>query len=527
MAFEKILVIDDEPFIRRTFEEVLRGKRYGVSSAGTVAEAERLLKKDQFDLIFLDVRLPDGEGTAFLEKTLRVSDPPLAIMMSGFGTIESAVECMRLGAFDYLLKPFSISQIEVLVKKAETYRQMVRVNEYLAAELTAAKEVVGSSPSILQLKEMLRKVAPTEATVLIQGENGTGKELVAHAIYRASGRAHQPYIRVNCAALSESLMESEFFGHEKGAFTGASERREGRFELANGGTLLLDEISEISPRLQAKLLRVLQEREFERVGGTKTIQVDVRVLATTNRDLRKSVEKGDFREDLYYRLNVFPVLVPPLREREGDVEILARHFVDHFCKQHAKPDVVLTGECLRVLKNHHWPGNVRELQNTVERAVILSEPGKALSPVVLGLGEASVLPVHASANPGVCDANGVSESVQVPLADIEKKHILSVLEFCDGNRTQAAEVLQISIRTLRNKLQEYREAGETSRVVSVPSAASRGRRGAGESIVSRGGASKREGGAKLAKMPGASRTEASPEGAQVRGSSSKAGNSRG
>ena len=483
MAVEKVLVIDDEPFIRRTFEEVLRGKRYGVSSAGTLADAERLMKKDQFDLVFFDVRLPDGEGTAFLEKMFKGLNPPLAIMMSGFGTVESAVECMRLGAFDYLLKPFSISQIEVLVKKAETYRQMVRVNEYLASELTSAKELVGESDPILMLREVLRKVAPTEATVLIQGENGTGKELVAQAIYRASGRASQPYIRVNCAALSESLMESEFFGHEKGAFTGATERREGRFELASGGTLLLDEISEISPRLQAKLLRVLQEREFERVGGTKTIQVDVRVLATTNRDLGRSVEKGDFREDLYYRLNVFPVSVPPLRERKGDIELLARHFLNHFCKQHAKADVALTSECISILEAHRWPGNVRELQNTVERAVILSEPGMALSPVVLGLGEGTGFPVavqlplkrgkavvgaarlspnsHISttdrARPDASVAENGKAQIGMPLSEVEKNHILRVLESSGGNRTRASETLGISIRTLRNKLQEYRE----------------------------------------------------------------------
>jgi DNA-binding NtrC family response regulator len=432
------------------------------------------MKRDQFDLVFLDVRLPDGEGTAFLEKMFKGLNPPLAIMMSGFGTVESAVECMRLGAFDYLLKPFSISQIDVLVKKAETYRQMVRVNQYLASELTSSKELVGESEPILMLREVLRKVAPTEATVLIQGENGTGKELVAQAIYHASGRANQPYIRVNCAALSESLMESEFFGHEKGSFTGATERREGRFELANGGTLLLDEISEISPRLQAKLLRVLQEREFERVGGTKTIQVDVRVLATTNRDLGKSVEKGDFREDLYYRLNVFPVAVPPLRERKGDVELLARHFLNHFCKQHGKADVALTPECISILEAHRWPGNVRELQNTVERAVILSEPGMPLSPVVLGLGEGTGFPVsvrlasrqgkgtgrasvaETRAGAQINGGTGARSDVDLPLAEIEKKHILRVLESCADNRTRAAEALGISIRTLRNKLQEYR-----------------------------------------------------------------------
>ena len=480
MAVEKILVVDDEPFIRKTFEEVLRGKRYGVSSAGSIAEAERLMKKEEFDVIFVDVRLPDGEGTTFLSRCAKQNHPPLAIMMSGFGSIESAVECMRAGAFDYLLKPFSIGQIEVLVRKAESYRQMKQVNEYLAAELAGAKDLVGESEPMNRLRDMLRRVAPTEATVLIQGENGTGKELVAQAIYHASARATAPYIRVNCAALSENLMESEFFGHEKGSFTGATERREGRFELANGGTLLLDEISEISPRLQAKLLRVLQEREFERVGGVKTIHVDVRVLATTNRDLRQSVEKGDFREDLYYRLNVFPVFVPPLRERDGDIPILAKHFLKNFSRQYARPDLQLSPRCLEILESHRWPGNVRELQNTIERAVIMSEPGHPLNPSLLGLYE-----VQNASSPKVCEPqvptidlpedqlprptkvqNGTQAPIRplanhaskepVALADIEKEHILRVLETCVGNRTRAAEALGISIRTLRNKLNEYR-----------------------------------------------------------------------
>lgn len=457
MAVDKILVIDDEPFIRRTFEEVLRGKRYGVSSAGTLAEAERLLKRDQFDVVFLDVRLPDGEGTPFLERVSKVQHPPLVIMMSGFGTVESAVECMRAGAFDYLLKPFCISQIDVLVKKAESYKQILQVNEYMAAELTGTKDLVGESDAMRQLREMLRKVSPTEATVLIQGENGTGKELVAHAIYHASSRSHAPYIRVNCAALSESLMESEFFGHEKGSFTGATERREGRFELADGGTLLLDEISEISPRLQAKLLRVLQEREFERVGGTKTIQVDVRVLATTNRDLRKSVEKGDFREDLYYRLNVFPVAVPPLRERDGDIIILATHFLGHFAKQHGRNGVFFSPDGLLALEAHPWPGNVRELQNTIERAVILSDPGMAITPSVLGLSPAPTKSVPKAKLELASKEAPASELVT--LAEIEKAHILRILQACGDNRTRAAGVLEISIRTLRNKLHEYRLGG--------------------------------------------------------------------
>lgn len=476
MAVEKILVIDDEHFIRKTFEEVLRGKRYGVSSAGSLAEAERLMKREQFDVAFVDVRLPDGAGTTFLERAAATKTPPLSIMMSGFGTVESAVECMRAGAFDYLLKPFSIGQIEVLVRKAESYRQMVQVNEYLSAELAGSKELVGGSEAMNKLREMLRKVSPTEATVLIQGENGTGKELVAQAIYQASGRANAPYIRVNCAALSENLMESEFFGHEKGAFTGATERREGRFELANGGTLLLDEISEISPRLQAKLLRVLQEREFERVGGAKTIQVDVRVLATTNRDLRKSVEKGDFREDLYYRLNVFPVSVPPLREREGDIRLLATHFLNRFARQHGRAEMELSPGCLRVLEAHRWPGNVRELQNTIERAVIMSELGAPIVPSSLAIGDPppgwspvsggargeegeTFLPEDVVINP--VPVAEVQADFMIPLSEIERLHIYRVLEACRGNRTRAAEVLGISIRTLRNKLHEYRANGQT------------------------------------------------------------------
>lgn len=456
MAVDKILVIDDEPFIRRTFEEVLRGKRYGVSSAGSLAEAERLLKRDQFDVIFLDVRLPDGEGTPFLERVSKFSKPPLVVMMSGFGTVESAVECMRAGAFDYLLKPFCISQIEVLVKKAEGYRQMLQVNEYLAGEMTGAKDLVGDSSPMRALKEMLWKVAPTDATVLVQGENGTGKELVAHAIYRASSRAHAPYIRVNCAALSESLMESEFFGHEKGAFTGATERREGRFELADGGTILLDEISEISPRLQAKLLRVLQEREFERVGGSKTLQVDVRVVATTNRDLEKSVDAGDFREDLYYRLKVFPLSVPALRDREGDIEVLAKHFLERFARQHGRGNLSFSPDGLSALEAHGWPGNVRELQNAIERAVILSDSGGLVTPVELGLS-----PVSPEKN-GRHHLIGAAPKSEVPglvpLAEVEREHILRILDACGANRTRAAQVLDISIRTLRNKLHEYRMA---------------------------------------------------------------------
>lgn len=476
------MVVDDEPIIRKSFEELLRPKRYSITSVGSLSDAERLLKKDHFDLLFLDVRLPDGEGTDLLERLAKMPERPMIIMMSGFGTVESAVACMREGAFDYLLKPFSLNQIEVLVQKAESYGQVLKLNRFLNEQLTDASDLIGESEAIVNLRRMLRKVAPTDATVLIQGENGTGKELIAREIYHASSRSQGAYIKVNCAAISETLIESEFFGHEKGAFTGATERREGRFELANGGTLLLDEISEITPRLQAKLLRVLQEQEFERVGGTKTIKVDVRVLATTNRDLRKAVDKGDFREDLYYRLHVFPLQVPPLRERAGDLPRLANHFLQRFARRHGLEISGYSQAAMDRLLQHSWPGNVRELQNLVERAVILTENATPVQSSALGLPPvggaitaAAPLEHLASsyvATPSSAEAK-TSEtsppSAMRPLHEVEKDHILRVLEATKGNRTQAATILEISIRTLRNKLNEYKIADGTEASPAVTS----------------------------------------------------------
>ncbi|MEM9158993.1 MAG: sigma-54 dependent transcriptional regulator, partial [Verrucomicrobiota bacterium] len=336
MTLERILILDDELVIRKALEEQLRRKRFSVCSVATLKEAEDHLRKDEFDLLFVDVNLPDGEGTELLDRIQSIPNSPLVVIITGNGTVESAVNCMRAGAFDYVIKPFSASQIDVIMKKAQDHRQLVKVNQFLTQEAVEGTEILGKSRSVLQLQDMVSKVAPTEATVLINGENGTGKELVANELYRLSARRNAPFIKVNCAAVAESLIESEFFGHEKGSYTGATQRREGRFELADGGTILLDEISEISPKVQAKLLRVLQEREFERVGGNKTIKVDVRVVATTNRDLVKCVEKGDFRQDLYYRLNVFPVYVPPLRDRDGDVELLAKNFAQRFGRKHGK-----------------------------------------------------------------------------------------------------------------------------------------------------------------------------------------------
>jgi DNA-binding NtrC family response regulator len=386
-------------------------------------------------------------------------------MITANGSVETVVECMRSGAFDYVTKPFSMTQIDLVMKKASEFQRAVKVTDFLNRDSISRREIIGKSPVVVRLKELIQRVGRTNATVMISGENGTGKELVANEIFLNSQRLNKPFIKVNCAAISETLIESEFFGHEKGSFTGATDQRDGRFELADGGTILLDEISEISLGLQAKLLRVLQEREFERVGGNKTIKVDVRVLATTNRDLFKAVQKGDFREDLYYRLNVFPIQVPPLRDRTGDVELLATHFLERFSREHGIKTAGFSPDGIAGLVAHNWPGNVRELQNVVERAAILTEEGSPITADLMGLASpipTSVPPAGSgqATNGFAANSNGIAASGDVvPLHEMEKRAIMSALQQTNGNRTQAAEMLQISIRTLRNKLAEYRESG--------------------------------------------------------------------
>src|ERR1035438_3287447 len=386
MSIEKIIVLEDDAIVRNNLESFLRRQRFDVASAPTLAAARDYLNRDNFDLIFMDMRLPDGEGIELLKQLQTRPQRPLAVVMTGFGSVESAVECMKNGAFDYLIKPFSTDQIEFGLRDAQEFNQLLKVNTLLSQESDDGEsELLGRSPAMETLRSLIRKVARTLATVLIQGESGTGKELVARALYRESPRANAPFIKVNCAAVPENLIESEFFGHEKGAFTGAMNKREGRFELAHGGTILLDEISEISPALQAKLLRVLQEREFERVGGSRTIKVDVRVIATTNRNLEESVEKKEFRQDLFFRLNVVPVFVPPLREHREDIALLATEFMRRVSRKHGVHIKGFTDAALHVLNDHSWPGNVRELQNVVERAVIMCGDNGMLEPEHLGL----------------------------------------------------------------------------------------------------------------------------------------------
>lgn len=506
MALDKILVVDDEPLVRRSLEDILKARKIQVACAPSVATAEAMLGADTYDLVMLDVRLPDGDGHRFLEQVMALPSHPPVVMMTGHGSIESAVGCMRAGAFDYITKPFNVAQIDLILRKADNYSQLVKVNRYFSERAgdSEGEAMLGRSPAMLRVRQLVERVAPTDATVMIVGEHGSGKEMVAHEIHRNSPRRNEPYIKVNCAALSEQLIESELFGHEKGAFTGATDRREGRFELANRGTLLLDEVSELPLNLQAKLLRVLQEREFERVGGTKTIKVNVRILATSNRDLHHFMERGLFRSDLYYRLNVFPIAVPPLRDRTDDLDYLADTFLRRFGRKHGLRLPGFSEHAQAAIRGYPWPGNVRELQNTIERAVILSEDHRPVSSAALNLPVLSAaaigrpvahaglaaepapsLPVIApppeSAAPQpvfapptapaeaepeqdllpLQEADSIivepsAAAAVLPLSEVEKRAILDALISTKGNRTRAAELLGISIRTLRNKLNEYR-----------------------------------------------------------------------
>ncbi|MBI5385970.1 MAG: sigma-54-dependent Fis family transcriptional regulator [Verrucomicrobia bacterium] len=454
MPIERVIVLEDDLIVRKSLEQHLRARRCDVASAATLADAQDFLARDSFDLVFADVRLPDGDGTDLLKAVQLRPQKPLVVVMTGYGSVESAVECMKNGAFDYLTKPFSADQIDITLKRAQEFTQLVRVNQLLSQDdEDTGYDLLGRCAAMENLRQLIRKVARTQATVLIQGESGTGKELVARALYKESPRAGAPFIKLNCAAIPENLIESEFFGHEKGAFTGAMNKREGRFELAHNGTILLDEISEISPTVQAKLLRVLQEREFERVGGNRTIKVDVRVIATTNRKLEDSVARKEFRQDLYFRLNVVPIHVAPLRERQEDIGHLAEQFMKRFARKHGVRVQGISDVCLKTLNLHSWPGNVRELQNVIERAVILCSENGLLQPEHLGLASSQPVSAQPTAAAAVAptDANGQFLS----LAELEKRHIFAALEHSKGNRTHAAKVLDISIRTLRNKLNEY------------------------------------------------------------------------
>lgn len=500
-----VLVVDDKELMRDSVAATLSRAGFDARTAEDGAAALASIRASRPECVVTDMRMPGMTGLELLERIRQIDDELPVVMMTAFGAIDAAVRAMRLGAYDYLTKPFEGDELVIAVKRAIEHRTLLRENELLrvsarpgsapdacpagtgegAAPTRGVARLLGVSDVMKRLRDEVLAVAPSHGTILIHGESGVGKEVVARAVHESSPRESAPFLAVNCAALSSSLLESELFGHERGAFTGAEKLRKGRFELSDGGTLLLDEISEIDPAVQAKLLRVLQERAFERVGSSVTIGVDVRVLSTSNRNLPEAVAKGDFRQDLYFRLNVLPISVPALRERAEDVGLLARHFIAQTCAREGRPTVEIRPETVAVMEAYPWPGNVRELQNICERAVVLSAVGSPGGCIRHELVEAWLAQPGPSAGgrttaPAPASREAfprAAESVMIepapmrrepgrdggtatrPLEDLEREAILAALNTFQGHRQRTAAALGIGVRTLGLKLKKWKDDG--------------------------------------------------------------------
>jgi two-component system, NtrC family, response regulator HydG len=464
----RICVVDDKAMMRESVSLILTRADHQVDTFEDPTAALGLILEGRFDLILTDLKMPKMDGLAFIRELRDAGCDTPVIVMTAFGTVSTAVEAMKLGAFDYIPKPLEADVIEAQVERALQHRQVCKENEALRASLSdyrARHEMVGDSRHMSELRVKITRVAQSDAAVLITGESGTGKELVAHAIHQASARRDHPMLCLNCAALSGNLLESELFGHERGAFTGADRLRKGRFELADGGTLLLDEISEMAMPLQAKLLRVLQEGQFERVGSSITRNANVRVIATSNRDLEDWAARKRFRADLYYRLNVLPIKLTALRERPEDVPVLVDFFLAQLGKRMGRTDLTATPEAQRVLMRHTWPGNVRELQNLCERCAALVPDGKITSAIIEGWIQGSVAPgeTFARLRPGRM------------LEDMERQLIERTLKQCNGHRERTAKTLGMGVRTLGMKLKQWREEEESlrARTGATPGSAAR------------------------------------------------------
>ena len=451
---ETILIVDDEASICQSLSAILTDEGYQVLVAGSGEDALKSVDNEMPQLVLLDIWLPGIDGLETL-KAIKAAHPNiLVIMMSGHGTIETAVKATKLGAFDFIEKPLSLDKVIILVNNALNIIRLEEENVLLKQKIFHQYELTGNSQIINELKEMISIVAPTNAWILIMGENGTGKELVARSIHHLSHRSHKPIVEVNCAAIPEELIESELFGHEKGAFTGATEKKRGKFDLAHEGTIFLDEVADMSLKAQAKILRILQEKKFERVGGNKLIDMDVRVLAATNKDLEKEMEAGSFRQDLYYRLHVIPLMVPTLRERKEDIKPLAERFLLDFAIREGQFQKVITDDAIKLLMQHDWPGNVRELKNIIERLIILT-PANEITARDIPLLNARV--DNSDALPAL-PVLPAADSLKDAKMDFERQFIIKKLEENEGNISKTAEAIGLERSNLHKKLKSLKVA---------------------------------------------------------------------
>jgi two-component system, NtrC family, response regulator AtoC len=449
----RILVVDDEHLIRWSLEQSLKRQGYEVATAASGEDALKALRDDPPDLMLLDIQLPGINGLDVLEKAKEIAEEVIVIMVTALGVLETAVKAMRMGAYDYINKPFNLDELAIVIKKALETGELRREVAHLRSEQTrkyGVANLIGGSRHMTNVLAMVQKIARSDAsTVLIQGESGTGKELIAKAIHYESARADKPFMAINCAAVPETLLESELMGHEKGAFTDAKVQKKGLFELADGGTLFLDEIGDMEPGMQAKLLRVLEERAFRRVGGTKDIQVDVRIVSATNKDLLKAMEERTFRNDLYYRIQVIPVFLPPLRERKEDILPLTLHFIDHFNREFGKQVKGVSPMAEKFLCEYHWPGNIRELKNIIERAIILENDD------ILMLEH---LPHEMVAKAGGAGSGPLNLTIPpegIDIEDVERELIRQSLEVAEGNQSKAAKKLNLGIDAFRYRMKKF------------------------------------------------------------------------
>jgi len=438
-----ILVVDDEEIVRESLVEWLREEGYNAEAAEDGFKALEKLKERNWDIALVDLKMPKMDGLELLERIKQESPDTQIIIFTAYATVHTAVQAIKKGAYDYLVKPLDPEEVSLLIERLLKSQELLKEVSFLRKELTKQyrfHDLVSKSPKMQKIFELARTVAKSNSNILILGESGTGKELLARAIHNESPRANGPFVAVSCVAIPDTLLESELFGHEKGAFTDAIAQKKGKFELAHGGTLFLDEIGDISQKMQLTLLRVLEEKEFTRVGGTKPIKVDVRIIAATNRDLQKAVQEGRFRDDLYYRLNVITIHLPPLRERKEDIPLLVQHFIEKFNLQMGKKVERISDEALRMLMQYDWPGNVRELENTIERAMVITK-GKVITPEDIEIPS--------------LQKNSPAEESEKTLEAVERAHILRVLNETDWNIQRSAQILGIDRTTLYNKIKKY------------------------------------------------------------------------